>query len=186
MDAWGGAWRPARGSNALAAEQVKVDVALAKPNLLAGQKQVNYVRVGLTGLRINESGQRTPVNLAIVLDKSGSMSGDKLRKAKDAAIASIDRLGSDDIVSVVAYDHYGGGAGARHEGLGSGRHSGRDRTIDGRREYGAVRGSQQGRGGSPEVSRSPAGESHHPAFPMDRSNAGPSSPRRPGKSGSLP
>ncbi len=93
------------GSNALAAEQVKVDVALAKPNLLAGQKQVNYVRVGLTGLRINESGQRTPVNLAIVLDKSGSMSGDKLRKAKDAAIASIDRLGSDDIVSVVAYDH---------------------------------------------------------------------------------
>jgi Ca-activated chloride channel family protein len=93
------------GSNALASEQVKVNVALAKPVLLAGQKQTNYVRVGLTGLRINGAERRTPVNLAIVLDKSGSMSGDKLRKAKDAAIASIDRLGSDDIVSVVAYDH---------------------------------------------------------------------------------
>jgi Ca-activated chloride channel family protein len=32
------------------------------------------------------------------------MTGDKLRKAKDAAIASIDRLGPNDIVSVIAYD----------------------------------------------------------------------------------
>jgi Ca-activated chloride channel family protein len=91
-------------STAQASEQIKVDVAVARPALLAGEKQVNYVRVGLTGLRLNAE-RRTPVNLAIVLDKSGSMSGDKLRKAKDAAIASIDRLGSDDIVSVVAYDH---------------------------------------------------------------------------------
>jgi Ca-activated chloride channel family protein len=92
-------------STTLAAEQVRVDVALAKPLLLAGQKQVNYVRVGLTGLPSREAARRTPVNLAIVLDKSGSMSGEKLRRAKDAAIASIDRLRADDIVSVVAYDH---------------------------------------------------------------------------------
>jgi len=87
-----------------AAEQVKVDVALAKPYLLAGQKQTSYLRVGLTGLPINDSGRRTPVNVALVLDKSGSMQGDKLRKAKDAALASIDRLGPNDIVSVLAYD----------------------------------------------------------------------------------
>jgi Ca-activated chloride channel family protein len=43
--------------------------------------------------------------VAIVLDKSGSMLGEKLRRAKDAAIASIDRLGPEDIVSVIAYDH---------------------------------------------------------------------------------
>ena len=87
-----------------AAEQMKIDVALAKPYLMAGQKQTSFLRVGLTGLRI-DAGRRTPVNLAIVLDKSGSMQGDKLRKAKDAALASIDRLGPNDIVSVVAYDH---------------------------------------------------------------------------------
>jgi Ca-activated chloride channel homolog len=93
-------------AQAVAAEQVKVEVATAKPWLLAGdRKQVNYLRVGLTGLPIAGAARRTPVNLAIVLDKSGSMSGDKLRKAKDAAIASIDRLGTEDIVSVVAYDH---------------------------------------------------------------------------------
>src|SRR5436190_21685735 len=87
-----------------AAEQVRVDVALAKPYMLAGQKQTNYLRVSLAGIPINDSGRRTPVNVAIVLDKSGSMKGDKLRKAKDAALASIDRLGPNDIVSVIAYD----------------------------------------------------------------------------------
>jgi len=92
-------------ARAPAAEQVSVEVALAKPLVLAGDKRVNYLRVGLTGLATRAAERRTPVNLAIVLDKSGSMSGDKLRKAKDAAIASIERLGADDIVSVVAYDH---------------------------------------------------------------------------------
>jgi Ca-activated chloride channel family protein len=87
-----------------AAEQMKIDVAMAKPYLMAGQKQSSFLRVGLTGLPI-DAARRTPVNLAIVLDKSGSMQGDKLRKAKDAALASIDRLGPNDIVSVVAYDH---------------------------------------------------------------------------------
>lgn len=93
------------GTAAPAAEQVSVDVALAKPRLLAGQKQVNYLRVALTGLPVKGAARRTPVNVAIVLDKSGSMLGEKLRRAKDAAIASIDRLGPDDIVSVIAYDH---------------------------------------------------------------------------------
>ena len=87
-----------------AADQVKVDVSVAKPYLLAGQKQTSYIRVGLTGIPINDTGRRTPVNVAIVLDKSGSMTGEKLRKAKDAALESIDRLGPNDIVSIIAYD----------------------------------------------------------------------------------
>ena len=88
----------------LGAEQLRVDVKLAKPYLLAGEKQTTYVKVGLTGLPIKGTGERAPVNLAIVLDRSGSMAGDKLRKAKDAALASVDRLGPNDIVSVIAYD----------------------------------------------------------------------------------
>ncbi|HEX4997318.1 MAG TPA: VWA domain-containing protein, partial [Terriglobia bacterium] len=94
-----------RAETVKAPEQIKVNVGLAKPYLMAGQKQTNYLRVGLTGIPIDESGRRTPVNVAIVLDKSGSMSGEKLRKAKDAAFASIDRLAPNDIVSVIAYDH---------------------------------------------------------------------------------
>ncbi len=48
--------------------------------------------------------KRAPVNLAIVLDKSGSMSGQKIEQARRAAIDAIRLLNSDDIVSIVTYD----------------------------------------------------------------------------------
>ena len=47
---------------------------------------------------------RPPVNLAIVLDRSGSMSGEKLRVAKAAVEEAIARLQPDDRFSVVVYD----------------------------------------------------------------------------------
>ena len=86
------------------AQQVRLDVRLAKPVLMAAEKQTTFVKVGLTGFDRKKNGDQTQVNVAIVLDKSGSMSGEKMRKAKEATIMAIDRLGADDIVSVVAYD----------------------------------------------------------------------------------
>jgi len=47
---------------------------------------------------------RSPVNLAFVLDRSGSMSGEKIRLAKQAVEASIARLHDDDRFAVVVYD----------------------------------------------------------------------------------
>ena len=47
---------------------------------------------------------RIPLNLSVVLDRSGSMAGDKLAAARDAAAMLIRRLHPDDVVSVVAYD----------------------------------------------------------------------------------
>ena len=47
---------------------------------------------------------RPPVNLAIVLDRSGSMSGEKLRVAKAAVEEAIARLQPEDRFSVVVYD----------------------------------------------------------------------------------
>ena len=47
---------------------------------------------------------RIPLNLSVVLDRSGSMSGPKLDAARDAAAMLIRRLHPDDTVSVVAYD----------------------------------------------------------------------------------
>ncbi len=44
------------------------------------------------------------MNVAIVIDKSRSMAGDKIAGAKAAARAAVEVLGPDDIVSVVAYD----------------------------------------------------------------------------------
>lgn len=47
---------------------------------------------------------RPPVNLALILDQSGSMTGTKIEKAKAAAIEALTRLGVHDMFSVVVYD----------------------------------------------------------------------------------
>jgi len=89
------------------AKQVAVDVSMAQPVMLAGEKpQTTTLKVGLTGFEIAKDGdKRSPVNVAIVLDKSGSMSGAKLERAKDAAKMAVKRLASHDIVSIITYDH---------------------------------------------------------------------------------
>ena len=77
---------------------------LGKPLMLSGEKQLNYLKIGLTGESNRDEKSRAPVNLAIVIDRSGSMQGAKLDHAKRAANLAITRLNRDDIISVVAYD----------------------------------------------------------------------------------
>ena len=88
----------------LPAAQVKLDVSMAQPTLLAEKKQTTHLKVGLTGFKMSSKGKRAPINVALVLDKSGSMSGSKLAKAKQAAVWAVRRLDGRDIVSVVVYD----------------------------------------------------------------------------------
>jgi Ca-activated chloride channel family protein len=85
-------------------EQVKLEVALGTPVLLADQKQTVHLKITLRGLPLEQSIQRTPVNVALVLDRSGSMSGQKIQQAKKAAIMAIDHFDTQDILSVVSYD----------------------------------------------------------------------------------
>jgi Ca-activated chloride channel family protein len=84
------------------ADSVELDAAPATPMILAGAKQTAYVRVALTGLATPEA-RRAPVNVAIVLDQSGSMQGRKIEEAKRAALLALEWLHDDDIVSVVTY-----------------------------------------------------------------------------------
>jgi Ca-activated chloride channel homolog len=48
--------------------------------------------------------ERAPLNLALILDRSGSMQGDKLRYVKQAACHVLDMLDERDRIAVVAYD----------------------------------------------------------------------------------
>lgn len=45
-----------------------------------------------------------PVNLSLVLDRSGSMAGEKLKALKEAACLVVSRLGPKDLLSIVAFD----------------------------------------------------------------------------------
>src|SRR4051812_23400753 len=47
---------------------------------------------------------RPPAAVEIVLDRSGSMNGDRLETAKHALISLIDRLRPDDRLGVIAFD----------------------------------------------------------------------------------
>ena len=67
-------------------------------------KEENYLRIALTGFELPNEEERQPVNVAIVIDKSGSMQGEKIRQARKAAIGALERLGSDDILSIITYD----------------------------------------------------------------------------------
>ena len=75
----------------LSAKQVQLDVSMSKATLLANKKQNTSLRVALTGFKFAATEQRVPVNVAIVLNKSGSMSGEKIVRAKEAAIGAINR-----------------------------------------------------------------------------------------------
>ncbi len=93
------------GSNAFS-KQVKLDVGLAKPTVAVGDggKVEGHMRIALTGFELKQERERMPVNVAIVIDKSGSMQGEKIEQAREAAVHAIDRLRDIDIVSVVTYD----------------------------------------------------------------------------------
>lgn len=91
-------------SSAGLANTITLTAETDRPVMLAGEKQTVYLRVGLTGCGAEILKERAPVNVAIVIDKSGSMSGQKIEKAKEAAILALHRLQSSDIVSVVLYD----------------------------------------------------------------------------------
>lgn len=64
-----------------------------------------YLRLSLKTLTGLKSEKRSPINVAIVIDRSGSMTGDRIAAAKEAAHVALDRLASDDIVSLVTYNH---------------------------------------------------------------------------------
>ncbi|MBN1146997.1 MAG: VWA domain-containing protein [Anaerolineales bacterium] len=47
---------------------------------------------------------RLPLNFALVLDRSGSMAGEKLRTMKEAVKNMIDQLDADDLISIIAFE----------------------------------------------------------------------------------
>ncbi|MBF0468563.1 MAG: VWA domain-containing protein [Desulfamplus sp.] len=98
-------------SNSLADDRTVIcKVETDRKILPAGASQNIVIKVTLDALSLDaipatSNIKRPPVNLSIVLDRSGSMSGSKLERAKDAAVEALKRLGKNDLFSLVVYDH---------------------------------------------------------------------------------
>ncbi len=84
------------------ASSLSVDVLPSQSVIHADHKQRVFVKIGLTGATMQVH-HRASANIAIVLDKSGSMNGIKMIRAKQAAIMAVNRLSSRDVVSIIAY-----------------------------------------------------------------------------------
>ena len=97
---------PAGRAAAARTEKVICRVELDRGILPAGASQRAIVKVSLDAPAVRIKAERTPINLAIVLDRSGSMGSDqKLEKAKQAAIEALRRLSERDRFSLVIFDH---------------------------------------------------------------------------------
>ena len=85
------------------AQAVTCRVEPLKSVMAADTSETMMVRVSLKGGEVPLT-QRAPINLCLVIDRSGSMRGDRIAHAKEAAIAAVERLTPKDIVSVVIFD----------------------------------------------------------------------------------
>jgi hypothetical protein len=94
--------------------------------------------------RTQRSVDRPPVNVAIVLDRSGSMAGDKIRQAKEAAKYAVDLLGPQDILSIITYESTVDVLMPATQGSGQKQSKRLDRRNSDRREHRPIRRGEQG------------------------------------------
>jgi Ca-activated chloride channel family protein len=93
-----------QGTAIHAQDRIKLAVEPSQWVLAAGEANKAYLRIKLEGLA-SEAVSRPPVNVSLVIDRSGSMRGPKIEQAKEAAILALSRLSRQDRVSVIAFDH---------------------------------------------------------------------------------
>jgi Ca-activated chloride channel homolog len=89
---------------ASADKSILLEARLAHPVMKAGEKQQNFLRIGLNGCQPARTKLRTPVNVAFVIDRSGSMQGARIAQAVEAAVMAVNRLDENDVASVVIFD----------------------------------------------------------------------------------
>jgi len=83
--------------------QLDISITPLKPALVDTNRLRLEVLVRIA-VPASQSSSRTPLSVAMVIDRSGSMRGSRLNAAKEATKQFVDQLHADDEVSLVAYD----------------------------------------------------------------------------------
>ncbi len=136
------------------AGEIQLRQTLARPYLPVAQTpQVVYVLVELIPTAATARIQM-PVNVAFVLDRSGSMRGNKLRGMKQAVKLALDRLSDQDTVSITIFNHET--AVIVPTTSASDRHSIK-RLVDGIKDQGGTKISRAMYAGLTELAKTPGG-----------------------------
>lgn len=86
-----------------AGEAVAMDVRWGNDRAATGQEAV--LQIGFSTALANDRQQLRPINLALVIDKSGSMAdADKMSRVKSALLELVSRLRNEDVLSIVVFD----------------------------------------------------------------------------------
>jgi len=81
------------------------EAALTQGAVLANGTRQLFAELRLEAEQTRTAAERAPVALAVVLDVSGSMSGEKIASARDAVAQLVERMRDDDRIAVVLYNH---------------------------------------------------------------------------------
>lgn len=93
--------RPA-SANGADASRLAIQARLQSTHLLQGMGDT-YMAITLQAPTLDGVQARPPVNVAVVIDRSGSMAGEKLLHAKEAARQLVSQLSPTDRVAIVSY-----------------------------------------------------------------------------------
>jgi len=89
--------------NLFAGETLQLNLVPERGYVVKNSPQEVVIKIDLSAIAGHKKVRRTPLNLAVVLDRSGSMTGAKLEKTKQAAMQLVNRLGPNDIFSLVVF-----------------------------------------------------------------------------------
>lgn len=79
-------------------------LSLSHGKLLGGAPRTFYAELVLSADAGDEAKQRAPLSLAVVLDTSGSMGGEKIEQAKSSVIELLREMHADDEIALIRYD----------------------------------------------------------------------------------
>jgi Ca-activated chloride channel homolog len=85
-------------------KKIDLQISADKQVIARGKACTRILEISITPPVNDSQKERAPLNLGLVLDRSGSMQGEKLHFAKQAAAHVVDLLGENDRASVTIYD----------------------------------------------------------------------------------
>jgi Ca-activated chloride channel homolog len=92
-----------QGSRITTGDTLLVDARLGHASLPQASRGETYLFAQVAASE-DKSAVTTPMNLAIAIDRSGSMKGERIANAMNAAIFALERLRDGDMFSVVSFD----------------------------------------------------------------------------------